>query len=497
MRLQLDVRYGGGLTAGGLVGAGVTTGQPGGLPRVHGRAVGDRVDRRGGQVPFSDDPDGLAPALQTLYAGIGTGGEQWSGTMTQYCDGAPVGATACEEGDTQIPYPTGGVLAGVWYDDSVDGRTAEEKAGPTGHQLAAEAEAAATHFGNTDQAANRDAQYVIASPTGTDPDGWDNQTDGYCAYHDDTHDTSIDGGGAVAGPIVAFTNLPYVPDAGYDCGAGDLNTPGTLDGATEAASHEYAETITDQFPEADPAPGWMDAEGEEVADLCAYLATGPGRDVQPGHGRRHRGRPGHLVEHAAAERVVLRRRVRSTPTPRVVTGRLPAAARRRGRRSPSPARTSARPPPSSSTARPGPITSDSPTAVDGHRPAPARATVWSRWSRATGRCPPPRPFDVAPTLTVVRPDHGGAQGGPDAHRDRARRGQEGRGRWTKADDHLRRRRPDRGHRVGPGRPRARCRSRPSTARRPWAASPSPEGGPARSVRGRRRRAPSTGARSRR
>ena len=82
------------------------------------------------------------------------------------------------------------------------------------------------HFGNTDQASNRDAQYVIVSPTGTDPDGWENRVDGYCAYHDDTHDPSIDGGGAVSGPILAFTNLPYVPDAGADCGAGMVNDPG-------------------------------------------------------------------------------------------------------------------------------------------------------------------------------------------------------------------------------------------------------------------------------
>jgi serine protease len=272
---RLDVRYGGGLTAGNLVHAGVTTGHPELYLVFMGSQWGTPSTGPGGRISFSGDPDGLAPALQTLYAGIGTGGERWSGTMTQYCDGAPVGATDCEEGDSQIPYPTGGVLAGVWYDDST-AATTEEAAGLSGHQLAAEAEAAATHFGNDNQASNRDTQYVIASPPGTDPDGWDDQVDGYCAYHDDTHDPSIDGGGPVSGPIVAFTNLPYVPEAGYECGAGDLNTPGTLDGATEAASHEYAETVTDQFPETDPGPGWMDTEGEEVADLCAYVTTGPG-----------------------------------------------------------------------------------------------------------------------------------------------------------------------------------------------------------------------------
>jgi serine protease len=272
------VRYGGGLTAGDLTAAGVTTGPP----QVYLVFMGDQwgtESTSGGQVHFSGDPDAFAPALQTLYAGLGTGGEQWSGTMTQYCDGAAFGATVCSEGDTQIPYPTGGVLAGIWYDNSASGpnsATAQETAGLTGHQLAAEAEAAASYFGNSDQASNRDTQYVIVSPTGTNPDGWTDPRGGYCAYHDDTHDGSIDGGGAVGGPIVAFTNLPYVPDAGADCGAGTVTSPGTLDGATEAASHEYAETITDQFPEGNPVPGWINTGGEEVGDLCAYVSTGPG-----------------------------------------------------------------------------------------------------------------------------------------------------------------------------------------------------------------------------
>jgi serine protease len=268
------MRYGGGLTAGALSGAGVTTGQPEIYLVFMGQQWGTE-STSGGQDQFSGDPAGLAPALQTLFAGLGTGGEQWSGIMTQYCDGAAVGATVCNEGDTQIPYPTGGVLAGTWYDDS-GSATGQETAGLTGHELAAEAEAAASHFGNTDQASNRDAQYVIVSPTGTNPDGWADPRTGYCAYHDDTHDGSIDGGGAVGGPIAAFTNLPYVPDAGASCGAGTVTSPGTLDGATEAAAHEYAETVTDQFPEGNPVPGWITTGGAEVGDLCAYVSTGPG-----------------------------------------------------------------------------------------------------------------------------------------------------------------------------------------------------------------------------
>jgi hypothetical protein len=267
------LHYGGGLTAGGLSAAGVTTGQP----KIYLVFMGGQwgtESTSGGQQVFSGDPDGMAPALQTLFAGLGTGGETWSGILTQYCDGAPVGATVCTQGDTQVPYPAGSVLSGVWHDASSTA-TAQETAGLTGHQLAAEAEAAAIHFGNTDQPSNRNTQYVIVSPTGTNPDGWANPTTGYCAYHDDTNDPTI-GGGPVAGPIAAFTNLPYVSDAGASCGAASVNTPGTLDGTTEAASHEYAETVSDQFPEASPPGGWSTTGGAENGDLCAYVSSGPG-----------------------------------------------------------------------------------------------------------------------------------------------------------------------------------------------------------------------------
>ena len=265
------LHYGGGLTAGGLVGAGVTTGPP----RVYLVFLGSQWGTEGtgpaGRATFGNDPESEAGALQVLYGGLGTDGELWSGTVTQYCDGVAVGATSCGSAGQAVPYPTGDVLAGLWYDNSAIG-TAQATAGATGHQLALEAEAAATHFGNTSQAANRDVQYVIASPTGSNADGWNDPQTGYCAYHDDTHDPTIDGGGPVAGPIVAFTNLPYVPDAGGSCGAGSVNHPGLLDGATEAASHEYAETVTDQFPEAQPPGGWADTGGSEIADLCAYIA---------------------------------------------------------------------------------------------------------------------------------------------------------------------------------------------------------------------------------
>ncbi len=97
--------------------------------------------------------------------------------MTQYCDGTPVGATVCTQGDVQAPRPTGGVLSGIGYHNSVSA-TAQEVAGLTGHQPATEAESAAVHFANTDQASNRNSQYVVVSPTGTNPDGWSSGSTG-------------------------------------------------------------------------------------------------------------------------------------------------------------------------------------------------------------------------------------------------------------------------------------------------------------------------------
>lgn len=269
------LRYGGG-ASGLLSGAGVTTGQPRVYLVFYGDQWGTASTNGASQMTFSNDSAHLAPALQTFYAGLGTNGETWSGVLTQYCDGASVGATSCSSGDTNIPYPTSQVLAGVWYDSSA-GATSATAAGATGHDLALAAEAAAAHFSNSTQASNRDAQYVIVSPTGANPDGWNDPVSGYCAYHDDTEDPGITGAGPVSGPVIAFTNLPYVPDAGASCGAGSVNSPGTLDGATEAASHEYAETLTDQFPGYSPIPGWISANGSENGDLCAYApVTSPG-----------------------------------------------------------------------------------------------------------------------------------------------------------------------------------------------------------------------------
>ena len=226
--------YGGGIDT-----IGVTSGAPQVYLVFWGTQWGTQGTDGNGNLTFSSDTAGAAPYLQNLLRGLGTGGERWSGAMTQYCDGPAVstGATSCPSNAAHVGYPSGGALAvaGVWYDNS-----AAEPDPATAHQLAVEAVTAAGHFGNTTPASNRYAQYVIFSATGTDPDQYEESS--FCAWHDYNGDTSLDGGGAAASPYgdIAFTNLPYLLDVGAACGEHFVNSgsAGTLDGFSIVEGHE-------------------------------------------------------------------------------------------------------------------------------------------------------------------------------------------------------------------------------------------------------------------
>jgi hypothetical protein len=256
-----DLSYGGGID-----GIGVTTGTERVYLVFYGSQWGTESTNAGGDVTLSGDPAGAAPYLQELFKGLGTGGELWSGVMTQYCDGVAIGAQSCPASNTEhVAYPTGGPLAGVWVDESA---ASPAQASPA--QLGTEAVSAAAHFGNTTAAANRDAQYVVISPTGTHPDGFNTPSGGFCAWHDWNGDPFV----GVTSPYgdIAFTNMPYVTDLGASCGENFVNagSAGLDDGFSIVNGHEYAETITDQ----NPAGGWTDSSGEETADKCAWITPG-------------------------------------------------------------------------------------------------------------------------------------------------------------------------------------------------------------------------------
>jgi len=189
--------------------------------------------------------------LQSFYTGVGS--SSWLNSVTQYCQGVASGTVTCGNSGT----PAGnqaGMLAGVWYDN---GSSAPSR--PSQSQLAAEAVRAAAYFGNTTAASNASVQYVIATATGNNASGFGTQ---YCAWHSSTSSS--------AGNI-AYTNLPYITDAGGSCGA-NFNGLGANAGITIVGGHEMAETITDQFP----SSGWLDSNGAENGDKCAWISSGQG-----------------------------------------------------------------------------------------------------------------------------------------------------------------------------------------------------------------------------
>jgi len=255
---------------GGIDGIGVQSGHSKVYLVFYGTQWGTQSTNGSGDLTFSGDPSGAAPVAQEMFKGIGTGNELWSADLTQWCDGPNVaaGAVSCPANANFIPYQSGGVLSGVWYDNS-----AASPSAATGHQLGAEAVKAASHFGNTSAALNRDAYYVILSPHGTNPDNYQGQ---YCAWHDYNGDSTLTGG-AVSSTVgdVAFSNQPYNTDSGAGCGVGFVNSPGTLDGYTMTLGHEWHEMMSDQ----NPAGGWTNHtgssyDGQENSDECAWISAG-------------------------------------------------------------------------------------------------------------------------------------------------------------------------------------------------------------------------------
>ena len=198
-----------------------------------------------------NDPSGEAAILEDFYRGVG--GSSWLNSVTQYCQGVASGTMFCNGAGTPAGNPSG-IFVTVWSDNA----TAAPRS-PRQSQLAAEAVRAALHFGNTTASDNASAQYVIATATGNNSKGFKTQ---YCAYHSATSSAYGD---------VAYTNLPYITDAGASCGA-NFNGLGLDAGITIVAGHEMAETVTDQFPNG----GWLDPSGAENGDKCAWISSGQG-----------------------------------------------------------------------------------------------------------------------------------------------------------------------------------------------------------------------------
>ncbi len=198
----------------------------------------------------TSDPAGVANDMQGMFKGLFGSQDTWGTILSQYCEGLKAGTTTCGTAGTHVQHPASTPLAGVWFDSA-----ANEPANPSQANLASEASKAASHFGNTTQAPNDNAQYVIASATGTHPDGFPNS--GFCAWHDFTKSSFGN---------LAYTNLPYIPDEG--AGACTTFTDGRLlSGIESTETHEYAETVTDFWP----VDGWNNNANGEIGDECVNL----------------------------------------------------------------------------------------------------------------------------------------------------------------------------------------------------------------------------------
>ena len=261
--------FGGGYAP--LGGVGVVTSQP----KVYLVVWGSQWGTQSGSFPayhYSGDPMGIVPDLEAFFSGLGTNHELWSGVATQYCQGIPTGSITCPLSASHVAYPSGGVLAGVMEDTSSTPPPGLRVARRPPPSPACRSPRRPPTPLPSSETRVPTRQYVIMSPTGTNPDNWSDPRTGFCAYHDNTGDGWPSQG--LTGPDVPYTNFPYQTDS--NCWQGTVNNPGELDGVTIVGGHEYSETLTDPFP----SSGWTDAKDREIGDKCLGLNPGlPGAPI--------------------------------------------------------------------------------------------------------------------------------------------------------------------------------------------------------------------------
>ncbi|HEY5095372.1 MAG TPA: hypothetical protein VII69_09675 [Candidatus Eremiobacteraceae bacterium] len=187
------------------------------------------------------DPSGEQAYMTALFNGLG--GSTWLATDKQYYQ-TKAGV------NQKIKNPTG-QLKGTWVDSS------SVPSSPTDAQIRAEAASAESHFGY-----NKNANYMVATPHNHNSSGFGTQ---YCAYHSPT---------ASNGGEISYSNIPYMTDAGGNCGENSVNpgSSGILDGVSIVTGHEEAESQTD--PEVGLATAWYNNNYGEIGDICAWQGLG-------------------------------------------------------------------------------------------------------------------------------------------------------------------------------------------------------------------------------
>jgi len=181
------------------------------------------------------------------------GGSAWNNVVKQYCKNVPSGTQNCASvtGAVYITNPTS-QFKGAWTD------TTAVPSNPTQSNIFSAAQRLMAHFGY-----DANATYMVYTPHLKSMSGFGTQ---WCAWHSS---------GSTASGQLAYAYIPYMPDAGASCGANFVNTSnnsygnGWFDGFSVVAGHEYSEAETDPFP----SSGWVDRQGAENADKCAWSAS--------------------------------------------------------------------------------------------------------------------------------------------------------------------------------------------------------------------------------
>lgn len=198
--------------------------------------------------PGSGHGDAVESYLFNYWHGVGTATDGLVQVNSQYGDasgghpafGSGVWGTACgSDGNNNCG----------WVADQQD-----PPQSPTVGDIAGAALWGADYFGVT---GDSNVQIIVVSPKGIHPDGFPNS--GFCAWHSSTTDAF--------GNVVAYTNMPFLPDAGSACDAA-----GSMDGWSVVGGHEFSETVTD--PELTAWCGGNTAScsgsSAEIGDLCAW-----------------------------------------------------------------------------------------------------------------------------------------------------------------------------------------------------------------------------------
>jgi hypothetical protein len=185
------------------------------------------------------DPSGEQSYMTSFLNGVGK--SAWMNTDHQYYQ--------IKNGKTQHIKNPAGQLKNTWVDPS------SVPSSPSDAQVRAEAAALEAHFGY-----NKNASYVVATPHGHNSPGFGSS---FCAYH---------GAASSNGGTISYTNLPYMTDAGRNCGENSVNpgSKGILDGVSIVEGHELAESQTDP----QPISGWYNTQYGEIGDICAWQGLG-------------------------------------------------------------------------------------------------------------------------------------------------------------------------------------------------------------------------------